>query len=233
MSSAAENMRQAASDLLGVKDAIIEKGVEIPYGTPTSEYANKIREIQSGATLGADFDIQDEEEEIVGGEFYIIGDLTLTIPEGVRTIRAGSLRNKAYLLTSIVFPSTIKYIGDSAFLSPLNLRKLTIPNSVETIGNSAFAPCELLEELIIGSNVTSIGSGAFSGCKVLKKLIIPRSCTYIGRNAFYRGRDCIALTDIYYTGTQEEWEAIKGLANAGFKGTETIHYNYTGDGSEL
>ena len=33
--------------------------------------------------------------------------------------------------------------------------------------------------------------------------------------------------NIYYTGTQAEWESISGISGAGFKGTETIHYEYT------
>jgi len=40
---------QAISDFDGIKGAIIEKGVEVPTSTATSEYAEKILEIQSGA----------------------------------------------------------------------------------------------------------------------------------------------------------------------------------------
>lgn len=46
-----ENINQAINDFKGVKQAIIDKGVEIPSGTPTSEYGTKISEIQSGGGL--------------------------------------------------------------------------------------------------------------------------------------------------------------------------------------
>ena len=49
-----ENINQAINDLKGVKQAIIDKGVEIPSGTPTSEYGTKISEIQSGGSGGLD-----------------------------------------------------------------------------------------------------------------------------------------------------------------------------------
>lgn len=49
-----ENINQAINDFKGVKQAIIEKGVEIPSGTPTSEYGAKISEIQSGGSGGLD-----------------------------------------------------------------------------------------------------------------------------------------------------------------------------------
>ena len=49
-----ENINQAINDFKGVKQAIIDKGVEIPSGTPTSEYGAKISEIQSGGSGGLD-----------------------------------------------------------------------------------------------------------------------------------------------------------------------------------
>ena len=41
-----ENINQAISDFKGIKQAIIDKGVEIPQGTPTSEYGAKIGEFK-------------------------------------------------------------------------------------------------------------------------------------------------------------------------------------------
>ena len=43
-----ENINQAISDFNSIKQAIIDKGVEIPSGTKTSEYGAKIGEIQGG-----------------------------------------------------------------------------------------------------------------------------------------------------------------------------------------
>lgn len=43
----AENVAQAISDFSHIKAAIAEKGVEVPQGTPTSKYADKISEISS------------------------------------------------------------------------------------------------------------------------------------------------------------------------------------------
>lgn len=46
-----KNINQAISDLKGIKQAILDKGVEIPTGTPTSEYGNKISKISGGGGL--------------------------------------------------------------------------------------------------------------------------------------------------------------------------------------
>ena len=46
-----KNINQAISDLKGIKQAILDKGVEVPTGTPTSEYGNKISKISGGGGL--------------------------------------------------------------------------------------------------------------------------------------------------------------------------------------
>ena len=51
-----ENINQAISDFGNIKQAIINKGVDIPSGTPTSQYGTKIGEIQSGGSGGSNED---------------------------------------------------------------------------------------------------------------------------------------------------------------------------------
>ena len=58
--------------------------------------------------------------------------------------------------------------------------------------------------------VTSIGDGAFNERTKLTSIEIPSSVTSIGNYAF---RDCIGLKDVYYTGTQEQWDNIWGSGN--------------------
>ena len=53
--------------------------------------------------------------------------------------------------------------------------------------------------------VKSIGSGAFAYFSSLTSVIIPKSVTTIYWNAF---NYCDNLTDIYYSGTREEWDAL-------------------------
>ena len=47
MATLETNVRQANADFQSIKTAIVEHGVVIPDGTPTSAYADKIRDIQS------------------------------------------------------------------------------------------------------------------------------------------------------------------------------------------
>lgn len=67
---------------------------------------------------------------------------------------------------------------------------------VTSIGNEVFFGC---------SELTSIGYYAFYDCSGLTGIEIPSSVTSIGDLAFWF---CSGLKDVYYTGTQEQWNAI-------------------------
>ena len=99
-----------------------------------------------------------------------------------------------------------------------------IPDSVTSIGSAAFGDCSNLTSVVICDSITSIGTSVFNGCTGLAAIIIPNSVTFIGFRAF---EDCTSLKDVYYIGSEEEWDEIEihsygneHLINA------TIHYNY-------
>ena len=92
----------------------------------------------------------------------------------------------------------------------LGCKSTKIPSSVTSIGSAAFQFCEGLTSITIPEGVTSIGESAFEGCSGLTSIEIPSSVTSIGNYAF---RDCIGLKDVYYTGTQEQWDNIWGSGN--------------------
>ena len=81
----------------------------------------------------------------------------------------------------------------------------TIPDSVTTIGDEAFQYCDALTTVEIPDSVTTIGDSAFDRCRALTTVEIGDSVTTIGYRAFY---NCDALTTVYYTGTEEHWDAI-------------------------
>lgn len=76
---------------------------------------------------------------------------------------------------------------------------------VTSIGNEVFFGCSELTSIEIPSSVTSIGYYAFYDCSGLTGIEIPSSVTSIGDLAFWF---CSGLKDVYYTGTQEQWNAI-------------------------
>ncbi len=79
-----------------------------------------------------------------------------------------------------------------------------IPDSVSNIG-LAFQLCRNLTSITIPGSVTNIEKEAFYLCSSLRSITIPNSIQSIRSAAF---RSCSSLKDVYFTGSQEEWNAI-------------------------
>lgn len=124
-------------------------------------------------------------------------------------------------VTKIIIPNgmtTISQIGAYP-----NLQTIVIPESVTSIGYWAFSGCSSLTSFNIPESVTSIGSCAFSGCFGLTSVIIPESVTSIGFSAF---DNCSRLKTINYTGTEEQWNAIRKHATWNSETAANVIYNY-------
>ena len=103
---------------------------------------------------------------------------------------------------------------------------VTIPDNFKKIKNSAFMNCTSLTSIVIPNSVKSIGIDAFMNCTSLTSIVIPDSVTEIGFMAF---DGCTSLTDVYYTGTEEQWNAISIQYYNDRLTSATIHYNYKGE----
>lgn len=133
-------------------------------------------------------------------------------------------------LTSVTIPEGVTSIGYGAFGSCFSLTSVTIPSSVTYIGNHALFYCSSLTSVTIPSGVTSIGDDAFRSCLSLMSVTIPESVTSIGDYAY---EDCNNLTDVYYGGSETQWEAASiGDYNEPLTGA-AIHYNSTGPDTQL
>ena len=73
------------------------------------------------------------------------------------------------------------------------------------IGTAVFADSADLAAIKIPEGVTALGGGAFTGCADLRWIALPASLTSIGEFTFF---DCTALKDVYYAGTQAQWDGI-------------------------
>lgn len=146
-----------------------------------------------------------------------------TVPNDVTAI--GSYQFKGCTnLKRVVIPSTVTSFGDHAFQFCFGLSDVVLPSNMSSIPEGMFEQCTALTEITIPSGVTGIGTWAFEGCTSLRKITIPVSVTKIGGAAFQN----TGLTDVFYAGTQAQWNAIENdgynwpLTNA------TIHYRTVG-----
>lgn len=108
-------------------------------------------------------------------------------------------------IESFIIPDSVTEIDHSAFYHCDELKSINIPESVKSIGWNAFRDCGNLESVTIDGDIPEIGLYVFLNCYKLKSITIPASVTHINDEAFLH---CRSLTDIYYSGTTEQWKNI-------------------------
>lgn len=87
MSTLNKNIQQTIQDFDAIKEAIIEKGVEVPDRTPTSEYEQKIKEIQTGITPTGTVElIENRTHNVDLSEFTDIDNLRHSNPQDLRDV---------------------------------------------------------------------------------------------------------------------------------------------------
>lgn len=178
--------------------------------TPWEEYINDIKAV----------DIQSGVEHLGDHAFINCKNLkTATIADTVKTIGEYTFYN-CRSLESVSELSNVTSLGSYAFYGCVSLSSVSIPKCIDL--GSAFNGCEKLSKIELAEGVKSIGNTAFYKCSSLYSIKIPKSVTSIGYQAFY---ECTSLKNVYYEGTEEEWDMIEfgkyntPLANA------TMHFN--------
>jgi len=136
-------------------------------------------------------------------------------------------------LQNLTIPKSIEYEGcefavtnidNRAFAGCENLTDITIPDSVTSIGESAFDGCTSLVSVTLSKSITTIEYSTFFGCSSLTSIEIPKSVTTIVNFAFC---NCTNLTDVYYDGTQSEWNKINIGHSNEFLTNASLHCSST------
>ena len=149
------------------------------------------------------------------------------------TISAG-LFNGLTALETIIFPTGLTNIGDSAFTNCKGLKSLEFPDSLTEIGESAFSGCTGLTYISYGNGIDDIGRNAFGGCTGVKVIDLHRAAK-IGEmydNGSGNGGDpalthaCIAAAHNvkYYLRTKSQASSVKGNLEWGENGNTSNAY---------
>lgn len=158
--------------------------------------------------------------EIGKNAFYgCIALKEMMIPKGVTKIEDGTF-NYCHALKSITLPKGITYLGEYSFALCTSLKEITLPETVQTLGNFVFSDCTSLEKLVLPHGVKNIPLAVVSYGAVTE-LYVPASVETMDSSAFLFS----PVTDIYYSGTESEWNQIEGVEEAMTDSDITVHYN--------
>ncbi len=191
---------------------------------------------------------------IIGNLFYKYkGDIkgSYTIPKTIKYIAGDAFINKNNL-TEIIIPNGVKLIGTDTFglceslknvMLPEDLTiipkktfylcsslySIDLPSELEVIEENAFGKCPSLTDISLPKSLKEIGRLAFYNCDSLSKVIIPKSVVSLKTQPFC---SCENLTNIFYEGTQHEWNLLvekhnKPPVEAPFSKAEICYYSET------
>ena len=99
----------------------------------------------------------------------IAGCKNTIIPETVTAIGQDAFDGCQF--TEMVIPSSVKTIGDQAFLCCDQFTEIVLPEGVESIGTSAFHSCDKMETIEIPNSVKQIDAWAIGNCRNLVNLV--------------------------------------------------------------
>ncbi len=239
MATLSENISQAIDDFDDIKDAIIAKGVSVPSGTPTSQYASKIGDIQTGITPSGTINILTngtvDVTQYANANVNVSVDSTtlanliqktitsITVPSQVTQIGPYSFY-ECRALETVNMSNNIQYIDEYAFSYCLSIVNITFPSSLYVVGIWAFSNCFGLESVnFLNTLVTFLGGYCFYNCESLTTVYLPTTLSELGEYCFLD----TALTDIYYAGTEAQWENNITIGQNAIPSGVTIHYNYS------
>ena len=135
------------------------------------------------------------------------------------------------LVTEIEIPAEIsgypvtKIAAEAFYQSDCHeiLEKVELPDTITNIGKYAFAKCDKLQSIKIPQKVVTLYDSTFSYCFSLRSLFIYNTLENIGEYVF----DVCPLENIYYSGSEEEYNNIFVASNnAGLK-SANVFYNCT------
>ncbi len=90
------------------------------------------------------------------------------------------------------------------------ITKVVVGSGITKIPTYTFERQKNIESITLPDTLEKMDCYAFTYCEKLNNLLIPASLTYIAPNASLNHVD--ALTDIYYLGTEEEWNNIENVS---------------------
>ncbi len=204
------------------------ESVNIPDGVTTIDYqafdgCSALKEItipESVTSIGnyAFANCKSLTEVVIPGSVKSIGDYAfqscagitdIWMKEGIETIGTYAFTSPA--LQTLIFPESVKKIGEINFNESKSLTQVIFPKEVEEIGSLNFSNCPQLKSVRLPEGLTELNSGAFSYSPALVAINLPTTLKTINSYAF---SGCSALTALDLTNVENIGE--RALDGVGF-----------------
>ena len=185
---------------INIPDTLTDFGNKVFYGTPWIQEKNGFI-IRNGELLhydeiSVDVEIPEEVTAIGARAFYMCRDLkTVVFPPTLKSIGEEAFSSCSGL-TGIEIPEGAK-LGGSAFDYCSGLQRVVLPDDLENIPNYCFSHCRSLTDIRLPEHLSSISWWAFDSCTSLTEVTIPKSLNFIAWRAF---GDCTSLSKVTFNG---------------------------------
>ncbi len=152
---------------------------------------------------------------------FVVDGPALYSKDRSRLIRFFGLPGSYYdTMDSFSVPDGVKIIGDKAFQGA-RVSRVVLNAQLETIGEKAFYRSHITGAFELSSSVKTIGYRAFGYAGIRHFGIQSTSLTKLSSNMFH---GCSALTDVYYVGVREAFDAFSTRTDGSYFAKARVHY---------
>lgn len=131
---------------------------------------------------------------------------TVILPSGLKELGQSAFQ-ECNKLKHLTLSSNLKTIHEKTFYNCDSLRTVTIPEGVKRINASAFYSCDSLTTLNLPSTLIELGENAFSGAGLLANVTIPEGVTTLPAGIF---RECKKLESVTLPSSLTKIEGPEG-----------------------
>lgn len=165
-----------------------------------------------------------------GSSYTVIGRgkctrAVLTIPDRYEGKPVTSIGESAFMrdetLTELIIGSSVTVINSYAFNGCSNLKRVVVGNGVKELKGNSFEDCTSLEYVVLGDSVNKISWHVFKNCGNLESVVIGPSIRTIIYDWFVY---CYNLREVFYKGTETQWNQIDNKSNSVALAMATVYY---------